>query len=543
VQAVDHRISIVSQGTWVPPTTPATGRPSGSIHTANRLSQFFADGRPNSSYSVINGATLPSTGSPTGDTTRPLNPPEMRQIGAGDRVSRVSFAGAERPSSSMTRTRNPNSIYEKRGGSMYAVSPPNSTKAGSPIRHSMAAGSPGSPHSSHGHSGSLDSTPTSPSRSPSTKEELANAVFVVTLSPTKAAPGTTSSGPMARPRGHAHQASIASSLRKSYANDDVEEEEAEEAPPLPASPVPSPFAGLTQLTIPAPSHMPMSPSLNSLMSPDEAMQSYATVKRAASFNAGSNVDASAIATVAAAGGKTVFKPTAEGGRNRSGSKGFAGFVGRLRRGTLSRRNENDEQELEEKDESDEEEETIEEEPPVGSKRVSVFDRPVSIIGQPIFVARERSGSDATVSPARPTITTTLVQSTSTVELHSPVLELPVSILTPRPLSILTNGRPQSILTPRPASILAPRPVSILAPTPRSSSLNAAVPRPTSILTPRSPAAGAVARPVSFVAQPRPSSILARPPFNATRPQSVAVRESISEAEEHIIIIDTPTPDA
>lgn len=99
-------MSMMSQGTWQPrpsmaqsrpnSTHPSHHRPSNSMYsTANRHS-YFADPTQQQRGSVY---------SMGGSPLRPPQPAEMRkrEIGEGDRISRVSFAGGERPSFSSSR--------------------------------------------------------------------------------------------------------------------------------------------------------------------------------------------------------------------------------------------------------------------------------------------------------------------------------------------------------------------------------------------------------------------------------------------------------
>ncbi|GAA5961973.1 hypothetical protein JCM3765_007179 [Sporobolomyces pararoseus] len=101
---VDQRMSMISQGTWQPRPSMASRpgsfhpshRPSGSMYSTGNRHSYFADpNQRNSTYSALNA----------GSPLRPPQPAEMRQrgVGEGDRVSRVSFAGGERPSFSSSR--------------------------------------------------------------------------------------------------------------------------------------------------------------------------------------------------------------------------------------------------------------------------------------------------------------------------------------------------------------------------------------------------------------------------------------------------------
>lgn len=269
-QAIDQRMSMVSDGTWAPPrasmsstrpgsmidpSRPSLGhRPSNSFHS-NRASfhqqAYGANGSPlrNSSYNVDGSNRVSPLGEgvrrPSMATGSPSPNGEMRQIGQGERQSRVSFAGGERPLTMVggrarssiggTPASNRASAYGRRGPAMR------SSVAGSLI--------------------SNEESPPKPIGRSGTKEELANAVFVTNpqATPTRlfGPPSTT----------HRRQASISSSLRQEISG------------PLPpgSSPPRSPFSDEHALPRPPPammsSHMPMA-KRDSMVSPDQAMASY-----------------------------------------------------------------------------------------------------------------------------------------------------------------------------------------------------------------------------------------------------------------------------
>lgn len=112
-------MSMISQGTWQPRPSMASRpgsfhpshRPSGSMYSTGNRHSYFADpNQRNSTYSALNG----------GSPLRPPQPAEMRQrgVGEGDRVSRVSFAGGERPSFSSSRGAGAGAGADK-AGSIY----------------------------------------------------------------------------------------------------------------------------------------------------------------------------------------------------------------------------------------------------------------------------------------------------------------------------------------------------------------------------------------------------------------------------------------
>ncbi|GAA6024283.1 hypothetical protein JCM10207_008736 [Rhodosporidiobolus poonsookiae] len=207
---VDHRMSMISQGTWQPRPSMAsrpgsfhpTHRPSGSQYsTANRHSYFADPANRNSTYSFAgSGVGVPS---PLGAGIRAPPPAEMRQTGQGERASRISFAAGEampRPSMASSRhAAKPSSVHTR------------SSLHQSQLRNSafLASDEPLPMHHPNRSTSSLPS-PSSPgaygpqddyfSRS-GTKEELASL----------RSPSSGSLKPS--PLGHSHKASVASSLR------------------------------------------------------------------------------------------------------------------------------------------------------------------------------------------------------------------------------------------------------------------------------------------------------------------------------------------
>ncbi|ORY88153.1 hypothetical protein BCR35DRAFT_302089 [Leucosporidium creatinivorum] len=301
---IDQRMSMVSQGTWQPPRGSMSSRP-GSFYPDGRQASSvysgmegsmrphpFADpNRPNSAYSV--GTPSPLGG---GAVLRPLPPAEMRQVGAGERGSKISFAATDangRPSFSSSR-KAPTSIYNR--SSMHAG-------AGSNLRHSRIGSDAQALDRSYGSVSSSGGSSPAMSRS-GTREEL-SAMAAPPM------PRTNSGGANARlPGGNAHQASVASSLRQDLAGLPAiavlrDGQLAYDSPP-PASPAlsynpQSPFLdsaaststdALDSPTLPKPprptlqvqtsdSHMPMA-LRNSMMSPDQALASYAVARDAPS---------------------------------------------------------------------------------------------------------------------------------------------------------------------------------------------------------------------------------------------------------------------
>lgn len=277
---------MISQGTWQPPRPSMSSRPgshyqhsragslagsvshhrpSGSIHSQSNTSHLFSDlHRPASAYSQI----------------RPPQPAEMRQIGQGERASKVSFSEAAslgRPSFSSSRRPGPSSLRnptansgEPRASSYYA--------AGA-IRASMHV-------------------PDLP-RSNSTWEQLADRPNVFPSPPSPSHLGPPPSPTLNRTRKPSNLSS-STSARDSVADPSLAQELAD----LPAIAIMhdgelaySPETNSTKSTSPSPptsflsphsppkrtprsasaGHMPMA-QRDSMMSPDELLRSYA-VKR------------------------------------------------------------------------------------------------------------------------------------------------------------------------------------------------------------------------------------------------------------------------
>lgn len=278
---------MISQGTWQPPRGSMSSRP-GSFHPGGSTGRasasvysnlegyrhsFAEGGRPSSSYS--NGHTP----SPLAQGfVRPLPPAEMRQVGSGDRGSRVSFiAGEGGPRPSFTSSRKaPTSIYTR-----------SSVHGQSNLRRSVA-----------GMDADVSSMPSSTPPSPpvtrsGTREELAEGV-------TLRNPYSTSAGAMARqPGGNAYKASVASSLGNDLAsfpaiavvrNGALAYSTPPVSPAVPQSPFldSSETPNTMEIVPPRPprptlqpldSHMPMA-NRNSMMSPDQALASYAVQRDA-----------------------------------------------------------------------------------------------------------------------------------------------------------------------------------------------------------------------------------------------------------------------
>ena len=254
-QAIDQRMSMMSQGSGAPrpsmsssarptsmydPSRPSLGhRPSASLHSVNPNSSS-----PLRNSTFVGGADISPTKSQQSNANSPLAPrrplstataasTEMRQIGQGERMSRVSFAG-ERPVMVGGREKSNRTSFHGR------------KSIGSAVRTSMA--------------GSMVSIePEAPSPPP--KSEMARSETTEELS-TPLVPGRP-----AYRRAPSSQKSASSSLRQEVSgshNADV---------------AISPFADSSSNPLPKPalaivaSHMPMA-KRNSMLSPDEAMASY-----------------------------------------------------------------------------------------------------------------------------------------------------------------------------------------------------------------------------------------------------------------------------
>lgn len=232
----------MSERTWQPPRPSMSSsgagleRPSasyyrnsvaggspGSANSPLRTSQFYADGRPASNYSLTPANHI-----------RPAAHGDMRQIGSGDRVSRVSFVGQER---SLT------AVGGKARSSIYGGRSPNVGANGRPStmhRNSMGGASFASDTVS----------PTRINRS-GTTEELSNEAFAAFVAQQDRRPYAVASSPT----------TVSSSASPTGSSSDE-----------------SPFADPRRLQPPLAAHMPMAARDSLIMSPDEALRSYA-VKR------------------------------------------------------------------------------------------------------------------------------------------------------------------------------------------------------------------------------------------------------------------------
>ncbi|GAA5881253.1 hypothetical protein JCM1840_000641 [Sporobolomyces johnsonii] len=275
---VDQRMSMISQGTWQPRPSMASRpgsfhpshRPSGSMYsTANRHS-YFADPTHGAGGGHQRGSTYSGSGVGVPSPLRPPAPAEMRQIGAGERVSRVSFATAEpmpRPSFASSRPGKVSSIYTRsslhQSQLRHSTLLPSGDEEQPPLPYpspTLGSGS-GSPQHSPPLSRSTSSIPRSPSSGTvsssgrfedcvsrsGTREELASLDSSLSLKPLAL--------------GHAHKPSATSSLRNELSS-------------LPAlavvrdgdlaysSPSPSPFAD-PSLPLPPTAPAPSSPLASS----------------------------------------------------------------------------------------------------------------------------------------------------------------------------------------------------------------------------------------------------------------------------------------
>ncbi|TKA52006.1 hypothetical protein B0A53_05091 [Rhodotorula sp. CCFEE 5036] len=273
---VDHRMSMISQGTWQP--RPSMASRPGSFHpgassqySAGDRRSYFADPGANrhSTYSTAGSYVGVGVPSPlrNGASIRAPPPAEMRQTGHGERASRISFAVDDhqgRPS--FATHRRPGSVQTR--SSMY-----NSHAQHSPPQHSPELSRSGSS------TGSLAAHEESEffSRS-STREELA---------------GHGSSSRTFSPR-HGHQQSFSSTLRNELGQQ--QQHDSVTAPRIPShahtashsSASPSNPSRLRPMLLSldtsataasdtTTSSMPTAFGSSQILSPDEALASYARV--------------------------------------------------------------------------------------------------------------------------------------------------------------------------------------------------------------------------------------------------------------------------
>ncbi|BGP24179.1 proteophosphoglycan 5 [Rhodotorula toruloides] len=232
---VDHRMSMISQGTWQPRSSMAgsrpgsfhpSHRPSGSQYTAANRQSYFAD--PNARHSTYSfagsGVGVPSH---LGAGIRQPPPAEMRQTGSGERMSRVSFAAGEalgRPS--FTSNVRPNSVNTR--SSLHQNQLRNSTFFSGPTYVPLPPSPGHSPQLSRSAGPTFGSSPSIP-RSPSSSVSLAvtapegddfsRSGTREELASIRSPSNSSSLGALAafskpvKPFGHAHKTSVASSLR------------------------------------------------------------------------------------------------------------------------------------------------------------------------------------------------------------------------------------------------------------------------------------------------------------------------------------------
>ncbi|BGP39513.1 hypothetical protein JCM10450v2_003479 [Rhodotorula kratochvilovae] len=220
---VDHRMSMISQGTWQPRPSmasarpgsmhPSHHRPSASHHSGANRGSYFAD--PNQRQSTYSFAGSALGGS---SPLRPPPPAEMRQTGQGERGSRVSFAGdmhMPRPSfasntrSSLHQSQLRHSAFLPDEGEPLpsSTSPQHSPQLSRSAGPTFGGTGSGTGVLARSGSSSLSLAVTAPegeyfSRS-STREELASVH----------SPSSQSLSGFSRPYGHAQKPSVASSLR------------------------------------------------------------------------------------------------------------------------------------------------------------------------------------------------------------------------------------------------------------------------------------------------------------------------------------------
>lgn len=295
-QVVDHRMSMISQGTWQPrpsmASRPGSFHPGASQYSAGDRRSYFADPGANrhSTYSTSGSAVGVPSPLRNGNIRTPP-PAEMRQTGHGERASRISFAVEDdhhhyhenhtgRPS--FATHRRPGSVQTR--SSMYNSQPRNGRSSHEAVRSQPTSASPQpSPELSRSGSstGSLAAMAQEEgeyfSRS-SAREELG--------SDTGMSPRTFS------PR-HGHQQSFSSSLRNELGQHD----------PDPAAPRMPAHAHTASRSSASPSHpsrlrpmllsldtnassatgsttgssMPLAFRSSQILSPDEALASYARV--------------------------------------------------------------------------------------------------------------------------------------------------------------------------------------------------------------------------------------------------------------------------
>ncbi|GAA5863479.1 hypothetical protein JCM3774_005307 [Rhodotorula dairenensis] len=294
---VDHRMSMISQGTWQPrpsmASRPGSFHPGASQYSAGDRRSYFADPAANrhSTYSTTGSAVGVPSPLRNGNI-RPPPPAEMRQTGHGERASRISFAVEDdhrhdhdhngRPS--FATHRRPGSVQTR--SSMYNSQPRHGRASHEGVRSQPTLSSSSPPQ----HSPEL-------SRSGSSTGSLAamaheEGEYFARSSTRENGPG--SSPPHTFSPRHGHQQSFSSSLRNELGQHNSDHV----APRIPAhthtashsSASPSHPSRLRPMLLSldtnassasaattATSSMPLAFRSSQILSPDEALASYARV--------------------------------------------------------------------------------------------------------------------------------------------------------------------------------------------------------------------------------------------------------------------------
>ncbi|KAK4702497.1 hypothetical protein P7C70_g3725, partial [Phenoliferia sp. Uapishka_3] len=321
---IDQRMSMISQGTWQPPRPSMSSRPgsqyqhshTGSFsgadtshhrpsHSINSFGQhpFSDSNRPSSSYNRPSSAySLSPVPSPLGGGIRPLPPAEMRQIGQGERSSKVSFSDANtRPSFSSSRNPGPSSLrnatgsdQHSRNSSYYASAHGRSASLGASMRGSMyAEPSPPLPRNNSSFEQLADGLP-APSPSSVRSSPSSTSIFLAApASPTRTRKPSNLSISQTRVRDSIADPALNKELADLPAIALMRDGELAYNPSLNSSTSSLPESPFTEnpattlLESSAASridegtdftYMPMDTARNSMMSPDDLLRSYA-VKR------------------------------------------------------------------------------------------------------------------------------------------------------------------------------------------------------------------------------------------------------------------------
>lgn len=400
-------MSMISQGTWQP--RPSMASRPGSFHpgassqysTGDRRSYFAEPGaNRHSTYSTAGSYVGVGVPSPlrNGASIRPPPPAEMRQTGHGERASRISFAVDDHQG-------RPSFATHRRPGSVQTRSSMYNSHAHSPLQHSPELSRSGSS------TGSLAAMAHEEgeffSRS-STREELA---------------GQNPSPRTFSPR-HGHQQSFSSSLRNELGQQQHDSDYPAAAPRIPShahtashsSTSPSHPSRLrpmllsldtntssaTASSVATGASMPTAFRSSQILSPDEALASYARVTSPIGpAPPGSPFGPSATSSSSSGEGAELVRTPTDSQARGAAKGGLSGLIGKSKGmfrswtgGSIASVLHSDPQQQHEVIQGDDEGVVDEKEGVVRERAKSPFEDPVDRDGEYIYHEKEAGGGQA-----------------------------------------------------------------------------------------------------------------------------------------------------